>query len=94
MNLINNIDKKSIKRIDYLRVKFTKKSKYHKLNLLKLGWNKKGNIDTKGIMLSKAYDHYMKECLDTYKTIFSSVTFANVDCLFEAMSEWIYTKKH
>lgn len=37
--------------VTYRSLDVTKKSKYHKLNLLKLGWNKNGKLDLTGINL-------------------------------------------
>lgn len=41
---INNI-------IEYRNLNLSKKSKYHKYNLIKLGWNRSGKLDLTGINL-------------------------------------------
>lgn len=58
---------------EYRKLNLSKKSKYYRNNLLKLGWNKNGSIDLKGINLfnelkkvKKFWEYYTYGCRSNF----------------------------
>lgn len=78
--------------VTYRSLNVTKKSKYHKLNLLKLGWNKNGKLSLVGINLYNT----LKESRDLWYYFEFKLKFRACDYVSDVMyfseelQDWVH----